>query len=226
MGANDGSYNRNKKAAEWKTMLAELHEKDPGGYVNFVKIHPGKGHWMNLEDRVAVPWMAKYTRISTPDLVVWKQDDVTHNRFYWLAVHDDFKQARALVRVKHDNQTFTIEHSDVAELRLRVNDDMIDFSKKVTVLHDSKVLFKGMLARQSSTLKRRSRNAMTPVLCTVLRSSSLSPRNNHTFPRLPLCSLTKTTSHSAVSTAFSWAYSHPPSLLTLAKTGRRCGRLP
>lgn len=154
MGANDGSYNRNKKAAEWKTMLAELHEKDPGGYVNFVKIHPGKGHWMNLEDRVAVPWMAKYTRISTPDLVVWKQDDVTHNRFYWLAVHDDFKQARALVRVKHDNQTFTIEHSDVAELRLRVNDDMIDFSKKVTVLHDSKVLFKGMLARQSSTLQK------------------------------------------------------------------------
>ena len=109
---------------------------------------------MNLEDRVAVPWMAKYTRISTPDLVVWKQDDVTHNRFYWLAVHDDFKQARALVRVKHDNQTFTIEHSDVAELRLRVNDDMIDFSKKVPVLHDSKVLFKGMLARQSSTLQK------------------------------------------------------------------------
>ena len=154
MGALDASYNRNKKAAEWKTMLADLHEADPGGYINFVKIHEGKGHWMNLEDRVAVPWMSKYTRNTTPDTVVWKQDDVTHQRFYWLAVNDDHVQGRALVRVKRDKQSFTIEHSDVNEIVIRVNDDMIDFSKKVSVSYQGKELFKGKLERNAATISK------------------------------------------------------------------------
>ncbi len=135
-------------------MLADLHEADPGGYINFVKIHEGKGHWMNLEDRVAVPWMSKYTRNTTPDTVVWKQDDVTHQRFYWLAVNDDHVQGRALVRVKRDKQSFTIEHSDVNEIVIRVNDDMIDFSKKVSVSYQGKELFKGKLERNAATISK------------------------------------------------------------------------
>ena len=34
----------------------------------------------------AVPWMAKHTRNPWPKRVVWVQDDVTHDRFYWLEV--------------------------------------------------------------------------------------------------------------------------------------------
>ncbi|MEC9095402.1 MAG: transglutaminase domain-containing protein [Planctomycetota bacterium] len=154
MGAQDGAYNRNKKAAEWKTMLADLHQKDPGGYINLVKLHEGKGHWMTLEDRVAVPWMAKHTRNNTPDLVVWRQDDVTHDRFYWLAVHKDYIKGRSLIRVKRDGQTFTIEHSDVAQLLIRVNDDMIDFNKKVTVIHKDKVVFNDKISRSSATIEK------------------------------------------------------------------------
>lgn len=154
MGALDGAYNRNKKAAEWQKMLAELHENDPEGYINFVKLHEGKGHWMNLEDKVAVPWMAEHTRNPTPDLIVWRQDDVTHSRFYWLAVGKEHIKARALIRARHDGQTFTIEHSDVAQLLIRVNDDMIDFNKKVTVVYNGQVLFKDKLSRSASTIQR------------------------------------------------------------------------
>jgi len=153
MGALDGAYNRNKKAAEWQKTLAELHKKDPGGYINFVKLHEGKGHWMNLEDKVAVPWMAEHTRNTTPDLVIWRQDDVTHNRFYWLAVEKEHIKARALIRVRHDGQTFTIEHSDVSKLLIRVNDEMIDFKKNVTVVYNGQVLFKDKLTRSAATIQ-------------------------------------------------------------------------
>ncbi len=154
MGANDGAYDRNKRAAEWKTMLADLHQKDPGGYINFVKIHECKGHWMNLEDKVAVPWMAEHTRDSTPDLVVWRQDDVTHDRFYWLGLNRDQVKGRTLVRVKHDSQTFTIEHCDVAQLLIRVNDDMINFSKPVSVIYKGNVLFQEKVTRSAATMQR------------------------------------------------------------------------
>ena len=154
MGEKDSAYDRNKKAAEWKTMLAELHKKDPDGYINEVTIHQGLGHWVKRKDAVAVPWMAKYDRNITPDLVVWKQDDRTHNRFYWLAVNDENVKARAVVRVKHDGQTFDILQSDVAELLIRVNDDMIDFDKNVVVTYKGKALFDGKLVRSKAVIEK------------------------------------------------------------------------
>src|SRR5690606_8247408 len=67
MGANDGAYDRNKKAAEWGERLAALKKDDPAGYEHWVKIYPGKGHWLNREDAAALPWMAKFTRNPLPE---------------------------------------------------------------------------------------------------------------------------------------------------------------
>ena len=139
MGARDRSYQRNEKAAEWKTRLAELHQQDPQGYTHEVTIHEGMGHWMKRKDAVAVPWMSKFSRKTTPDTIVWKQDDRTHNRFYWLAVAEKHRKASAIVRVKHEGQEFEIEQSDVPELLIRVNDDMIDFNQKVRVTYQGKI---------------------------------------------------------------------------------------
>ncbi|OYP33084.1 dienelactone hydrolase family protein [Rhodopirellula sp. MGV] len=154
MGQRDAAYDRNKIAAEWKTKLAALHAQDPGGYVNEVTIHEGLGHWVNRKDAVAVPWMSKFTRQPFPELVVWKQDDRTHNRFYWLAVDDEHAKAGAIVRVRREGQTFEIQHSDVSELAIRVNDDMIDFDKNVVVTYRDKVLFDGKLERQQLVIEK------------------------------------------------------------------------
>jgi hypothetical protein len=86
VGGKDAAYNRNKVAAEWGEKLDKLRKDDPDGYEHFVKIHEDKAHWMNLEDKVALPWMAKHTRNPVPKRVVWKQASTTHDRFYWLAV--------------------------------------------------------------------------------------------------------------------------------------------
>ena len=55
---------------------------------------------MNREDASAVPWMAKFRRDPVPKKVVWHQDDVTHDRFYWLAVEPGQAQA-AVDRRRH-----------------------------------------------------------------------------------------------------------------------------
>jgi hypothetical protein len=41
---------------------------------------------MNQKDREALPWMKDKVRNGWPKKVVWVQDDVTHDRLYWLGV--------------------------------------------------------------------------------------------------------------------------------------------
>ena len=94
-GGDDAAYDRNKVAAEWGDKLAKLREGDAGGYENKVTVYEGLGHWMNGRDREALPWMAAHTRDVWPKKVVWHQSGRTHDRFYWLAVPQGHRHARA-----------------------------------------------------------------------------------------------------------------------------------
>ena len=154
MGANDSDYNRNKVAAQWEKLLAGLQEKDPQGYTHLVKIHEGKGHWMDREDRVAVPWMAKHTRNPLPQRIVWKQDDVTHNRFYWLAVNNENRQGRTTTIVQRDGQTFNIERCDLQEIIIRLNDDLCNLNKPITVSYQGHNIFRGKVTRSSELIRQ------------------------------------------------------------------------
>lgn len=159
-GELDRAYNRNQVAAEWKDRLARLRAEDPGGYANECVIHKGLGHWMNLRDAVALPWMAQFTRNPYPDKVVWRRDDLRKTSFYWLAMPDDQKQGGAEMVVERQNQEITIlRASGVDTLTLRFNDRMLDLDKPVRVLQNGKRLFEGVLPRTvavlSTTLQRR-----------------------------------------------------------------------
>ncbi|MCD0462425.1 dienelactone hydrolase family protein [Roseiconus lacunae] len=154
MGEHDSAYDRNRLASQWKTTLDDLHRQDPGGYRNQVTIHEGMGHWVNRKDAVAVPWMAQFSRVTCPDLIVWKQDDRTHQRFYWLAVDQQHARPNAIVRVKHDGQAFEIQQCDAAKLLIRVNDQMIDFGQNVRVTYQGDVLFDGQLNRSKAVIEK------------------------------------------------------------------------
>ncbi len=133
MGAKDSAYNRNKVAAEWGEKLAALQKSDPDGYVHSVTLHEGKGHWMNLQDAVAVPWMAKFTRNSWPKKVVWVQDDVTHSRFYWLSV--DGTQAKGgdefIAEIK--DQNIEVLKGGSQDFRLLLNDACMNLDQPIVV---------------------------------------------------------------------------------------------
>jgi len=133
MGANDGAYNRNAKAEEWGRLLDALQAGDHDGYVHEVSLHKDRGHWMNLEDAVAVPWMAGFTRKAWADRVIWVQDDVRHERFYWLQVpHESATAGDRIVASVNENEIF-IEHCDAKEITILLSDSLLDLDKSVSV---------------------------------------------------------------------------------------------
>jgi predicted esterase len=154
-GEKDSAYNRNRVAAEWKQKLQTLRQEDPQGYAHEVHVHQGLGHWMKLKDAVAVDWMAGFTRNPLPEKVVWKQDDVTHDRFYWVAVPKGQAKKGAQVAVRRKGQEFEIVNaSGVDTLILLLNDTMVNADKVITVRHKQKTLFAGTAKRTISTLQR------------------------------------------------------------------------
>jgi hypothetical protein len=151
-GGNDAAYNRNKITKEYGEKLDELRKDDPAGYEHFVKIHEGKPHWMNREDAVALPWMAKFSRNPIPERVVWKQTEVPHDRFYWLAVPAGTAELDSQVIADRKDQTVEITKAEhVERLIARLDDRLMDLDQPVTIKRDGKVLFSGTVPRSIGT---------------------------------------------------------------------------
>jgi predicted esterase len=154
VGSNDAGYSRNKIAKDWETKLAELHKEDPDGYPHWVKVYEGKGHWLDREDRATIPWMAKNNRRTFPKKIIWKQDDVTHNRFYWLCVDDEHKAARTTVIAILDGQSIDLQSPEVKRISVRLNDEMLDLDKPVKITSGGKLLFEGNVNRSVAILDK------------------------------------------------------------------------
>ena len=151
MGELDKAYNRNGVARQWQERLAKLKKDDPHGYAHEVRLHEGKGHWMDRQDAVAVPWMARFRRDPIPQRVVWHQDDVTHSASYWLAVPDTAK-ARALVVADREGQRVTLTSSDVKRLTVRLDDRMVNLDDKIVIEGNGEMVFEGRLSRSVANL--------------------------------------------------------------------------
>jgi len=153
MGGKDGAFRRNEVAREWKSMLAALAEADAGGYPHEVVIHEEKGHWMEREDAVAVPWMAKFSRTLRPEKIVWLQDDVTSPRFYWLA-NPGPKQGQRVVARRSGQAIDIDEATGVSRLLVRLDDSMVDLDKPVTVRVAGKTVFEGIAPRSAEVIRQ------------------------------------------------------------------------
>ncbi|MCC9641758.1 hypothetical protein LOC71_05690 [Rhodopirellula sp. JC740] len=152
MGGRDAAYKRNQIAADWKDQLAKLREEDPDGYEHFVKIYPNKGHWMDREDAVAVPWMAKHTRNVTPSKIVWVQDDVLHSHSYWLGVDKANATAGDVLRASVSDQTIELESNDVSEVEVFLDDRFIDLDQPIKIVGNGQTVFEGHVHRTIATL--------------------------------------------------------------------------
>jgi hypothetical protein len=154
VGELDAAYNRNEVAAEWGRKLDELQRNDPDGYVHLVKLHAGKGHWMDRDDAEALPWMSKYRRNPFPARIVWKQDDVVQSRFYWLAVDPKDLAERAEIVASRDGQRFDVRTADVSRVTIRLNDELASLDEPLTVTSGETVLFEGRIERTIATLSK------------------------------------------------------------------------
>ena len=163
MGKNDSAYNRNLVAEEWKIQLEDLKSKDIDGYENFVKIYEGRGHQIshakekyvleksnNGVDSSGIFWMSKFTRNPYPKKVVWKQDDVTHNRFYWLKVNEP--KAYSLIVAKIESQVINISYATVPEVVIMLHDNLLNMDKEVKVVYKDKEIFKDYVPRTKDVI--------------------------------------------------------------------------
>lgn len=149
VGGLDSAYKRNEHAATWKQELKKLQEQDPEGYKHLVGIPEDMGHWMKLKDAVALPWMAGFERNPIPTKVVWQQDDVLHNQFYWLEVPDGQMEKGGLVTATYNREMNEINilenYSD--ELRINLSDAMLDLDKPITVKFKGNTIYTGKAER-------------------------------------------------------------------------------
>ena len=150
MGENDSAYDRNKVALQWKSQLQELKDGDPNAYPHLVTIHENKGHWMGGLDTAGISWMSRFTRNPFPRKVVWKQDDVTHNRFYWLKVTDP--STDDLIVASINDQVIYIEETNVSEVIITLNDHLVDMDENVMVKYLGNEVFNGTVSRNYNTM--------------------------------------------------------------------------
>ena len=163
MGGADAAYDRNKVAAAKSAELAELAKNDPGGYVHLSRIYEGLPHWMDGKDAEGVPWMAKFTRNPWPKKIVWLQDDIVHDRFYWLKIPDKAAaKAGQKITAAVEGQTIRLEGEVSAKLELRLSDRLLDLDQAVTVTVNGKTVAEGKVPRTAEAIRRSLEERLDP----------------------------------------------------------------
>jgi predicted esterase len=164
VGGEDGGFNRNKIAAEWAVKLADLQKADPKGYPHWVHVHEGRPHWMNLEDKEAIPWMEKFTRNPLPEKIVWQQDDVTHDRFYWLAVPQGEAKGGQNIVAERDGQKLTVTTKGLEKVTVLLSDALVNMDEPVSLTLNGKTLDAKKPQRTAAVIRRTLEERGDPAL--------------------------------------------------------------
>lgn len=153
VGGNDAAYNRNKVVAERAAELDKLREADPGGYEHLARVYPGLPHWMNRKDAEALPWMAEHTRNPWPKKIVWLQDDVTHARFYWLAVPAADAKAGSKIIAQVNEQNILLTGDVPKGVMLRLSDALLNLDLPIRVSVNGDEVFQGPVRRGTAAIR-------------------------------------------------------------------------
>jgi len=154
MGGADDAYHRNTVVREFSAKIDELQAVDPAGYFHRLTVFPGLPHNMQGREAEAIPRMAACTRVCWPKRVVWKQDDVTHTRFYWLERPTGAVKEREIYAAHVDGQTVTIETPATGNLTLRLSDALVNLDQPVKVIANGKTIFEGKVPRSFAAIEQ------------------------------------------------------------------------
>jgi len=159
VGGNDNAFDRANIAKRFGEQITKLREADSKGYVSMTKLYEGKGHWMEKQDVIALPWMAEHKRSLWPSRIVWKQSGVTHNEYYWFSLTEaDRPIAGSLISAAVSGQTITLASAEpfgsFPSLTLLLNDQLLDMDKPVQILLAGSrgPLFEGKISRTIASI--------------------------------------------------------------------------
>jgi len=154
VGGQDEAYGRAAATAAWSAELDALRTADPDAYVHRLDIYPACGHWMDGQDKVALPWMATHRRQPWPRRIVWFQDDVVHTRFYWLSLPAEEAEAGGTLVAEVSGQLIQLEAPGVQRLRLLLGDALLDLDQEIRVMLDGAEVYAGRVPRTRAAIER------------------------------------------------------------------------
>ena len=154
MGGADSAYNRNVVVREFSAKMDVLQAADSRGYAHRLTVYPGLPHSMQNREAEMIPRMSPLARVTWPKRVVWKQDDVTHTRFYWLERPADAVRAYEIYAAHVDGQSVTIETPASGSVTLRLSDALLDLDQPVKVLAGGRTIFEGKVSRSFAAIEQ------------------------------------------------------------------------
>ncbi|MBK1825733.1 transglutaminase domain-containing protein [Haloferula rosea] len=162
MGGADSAYKRNELAATKTAEIEKLHAADKDGYIHMSRIYKGMPHWMGLKDAESVPWMAKFTRRTWPKKIVWLQDDVTHDRFYWIELPDGTASKGQRMVATMDGQKISLKGDVPAGTRLLLHDSLLDLDKEIEVTVNDREPRSFQVERTADTIRHALTRRLDP----------------------------------------------------------------
>ena len=153
-GGKDEAYNRNREAAKRGVEMDSLQKQDSEGYIHETHILADKEHWMDLEDKAAIPWMAQYRRNPWPCHLVWQQESVLKEHFYWVSVPRAEMERGKRVEINVKDNVIDILHCDYSSLTLRLSHELLPLKGVVMVKCQGKILYKGKPKPSAATFKQ------------------------------------------------------------------------
>ena len=154
MGGKDVAYNRNRLAAVRGAEMDSLQAQDREGYIHETHILADKAHWMDREDRAAIPWLAQYRRNPWPRHLVWQQESVLKEHFYWVSVPRNEMGRGKRVEINVEKNVINILRCDYSTLTLRLSQELLPLNGKVVVTYKGKTLYKGKPESSADTFKK------------------------------------------------------------------------
>ncbi|MCQ6957212.1 alpha/beta hydrolase [Mucilaginibacter aquariorum] len=154
IGGRDTAYSRNTLAIAFNQKLDSLQRLDPQGFIHDFHLYADKAHWMDHRDTIAISRMASFTRNPLPKKVSWVQDNRLQHRFYWLSAPVETLSEGAAAELSIKGNQITVTKSTVKVLNINLNDKMMDLDRKITVIENGRILFRGKVKRNLNTIKR------------------------------------------------------------------------
>jgi hypothetical protein len=121
--------------------------------VHDTHVYEGMPHWMGRKDTIAVPWMAAFKRNALPKDVIWIQDDILRNQFYWLGTDVTIAKQGLKARVAVNGNDINIIENTNEVLYIYLNDNLVNLDKKVTVTINGKQVFNKKVPRNADVIK-------------------------------------------------------------------------
>jgi hypothetical protein len=156
VGGLDAAFDRNAKVVEFGKKIQALQDADPGFYRYHAQVHAGKPHWMDLEDKVALPWMAAFTRSPHPSKVVWLQDGIgirTQPQSYWVG-RPDRKDSlvKASITAEIKGQEVHVTNANLDSVAVYLNDSLVDLDKPVAFFWKGAKVGEAIMPRTAANL--------------------------------------------------------------------------